>query len=85
MRKRYIVLASPAIAAITIGWLMPLVVYGHSALYMDGGGRVLDENGVCCMEPTLYYIARVTAIFSPLVVVICLVAILTVRLMSKKR
>ena len=85
MRKRYIVLATPVIAVIAIGWLMPLVVYGHAALYMDGGGRVLDENGVCCIEPTLYYLARLTAIFSPLVVAICLAGVLIVRLMSKKR
>lgn len=85
MRKCYIVLATPVIAVIAIGWLMPLVVYGHAALYMDGGGRVLDENGVCCIEPTLYYIARLTAIFSPLVVTICLAGVLIVRLMSKKR
>lgn len=85
MHKRYVIVALPALATIAIGWIMPLVMYGHIALVSDGGGRVVDDNGVCCMEPTPYYIARMAALLSPFVVAISSVVILNMRSKVRKQ
>ena len=85
MQRRYLIAAAPAIIAIAIGWIMPLVIYGHFADSFDGGGRVLDENGNCCMEPTAYFVARTAALLSPLVAAASIVAMLVIKVLSKKR
>ena len=84
MRKRYLIAAVPAVAVIAFGWIMPLVVYGHSALEMDGGGRVIGEDGICCSEPYPYYLARMAELASPLVLVASAAAMLAIRRFSKQ-
>lgn len=84
MRWRYIIAASPLIVAIAVGWIMPLVIYGDLAFASDGGGRVLDENGVCCVEPTAYFVARVAAWLSPVVFIASLPGLVVIWALSRK-
>jgi len=88
MWRRYLVAATPAFVMIGVGWLTPLIVDGrfqNTFLAADGGGRVLDKNGVCCVEPTYYFIARVAATVSPLVGIVCLFAMAIIWVRSKAR
>jgi hypothetical protein len=85
MKLRYWIAATPAIGAIAIGWIMPLIVYGSPAFMADGGGRVLDNYGVCCIEPTPFVIAKYVFFYSPLIFAASALAMLAIKVLSKRR
>jgi len=47
-----------------------------------GGARVPDSNGLCCVEPTHYFLARVIGDLSPVIVGVCAVWMLAIWLRS---
>lgn len=85
MRWRYIIAALPLIVTIAVGWIMPLLIYGDFAFASDGGGRVFNEKGVCCVEPTAYFVARVAAWLSPVVFIASLPGMAVIWGLSRKR
>lgn len=85
MRWRYFIAALPLIATIAVGWIMPLLIYGDLAFGSDGGGRVPGEDGVCCVEPTAYFVARVAAWLSPVVFIASLPGIIVIWAISRER
>jgi hypothetical protein len=81
MRWKYLITATPAACTISIAWIMPLLITGHflNPFEMDGGGRVTDARGLCCVEPTYYFIARIFAYLSIISVPLSTIGVIALR------
>lgn len=55
-----------------------------SILAPADGARVPDSNGICCVEPTSYFIAKTIGDLAPVIVGCCALWMLAIWLRSRR-